>query len=133
MVQKVFEQRRVQDGLELKFLSGDRSTDDGENSRSDHRTDAERSEAGPTQGLLQALFGILRIGDELVNVLFAEELCAQSPPSPFEREKTLPCAVLPRNHLVHWRGTLWNHNRSSRPIEDSRNVPAAFSRRNPGS
>src|SRR5260370_12388306 len=47
MVDEVFEERGVKDRGRLKLLTGDRSADNGEDSRTNDRADAERSQTQP--------------------------------------------------------------------------------------
>src|SRR5579862_939902 len=81
MVDEIFKQRSIQNRAELHFLARDRSADHGENSRANHCTDAERRQADRPKRLLQPFVGLLRIGDQLVDVFGAEDLCTQSAPS----------------------------------------------------
>ena len=73
VVNKILEQRRVEDGRSLEFLSGDSCANDGENAGADYSADAERSEAQPAEGLFQPEFGAFTIGNELVNILATEK------------------------------------------------------------
>ena len=81
MINQIFEQRRVQDGTELQFLPSDCRTDNRENSGANHRANSQRRQAKPAQRFLELPFRILRFRYELVDILRAEKLCAQSPPS----------------------------------------------------
>ena len=74
MVNQIFQKRSVQDRLELKLLACDGRADHSENSRADDRADSERSKTQPAERFLQAFFGFLRFGDELVYVFLAEKL-----------------------------------------------------------
>src|SRR6266702_3456307 len=65
MVNQILQQRRVEDGRGLKFLSGDRGANDSENSGADHRADAKRGEAEPAQGFFQPEFGAFTMGNEM--------------------------------------------------------------------
>ena len=124
VVDQVFEQGRVQNGFELEFLAGDGGADHGENAGADHGADAERSKAQPAESFLQALLGVLRVGDQLVNALGAEKLCAQSPPSLCQRKKLY---LAPR-----FRATLMQARRL-RQLEVRVAFQQASSRRNPES
>ena len=73
MMNEVLQQRCVEDGRGLKFLSGDSGANDGEDAGTDDRANAERGETEPAQRFFQTEFGAFAIGDELVNVLAAEE------------------------------------------------------------
>ncbi len=70
---EIFEERGVEDGGGLEFLSSDGGSDDGEDARADDGTNAERSEAQPAKRLLKAKLGAFAIGNELVNILATEE------------------------------------------------------------
>src|SRR5579862_9441500 len=87
MVDQVFQQRSVQHGAGFEFLARNGRSDDGEDSRTDHCSDSKRGEAEPAEGFLEAFFGSIGVGDELVDALGAEKLWVQSPPSPCDRRK----------------------------------------------
>jgi len=87
MVDEIFEQGRVEDGLELEFLAGNGRANDGEDAGADDRADAERGQTQRPERLLEALLGVLRVGDQFVDALGTEKLCAQSAPSPCKRKK----------------------------------------------
>ena len=70
---QVFEQRSVEDGRGLEFLSGDGSADDGENAGANDSADAERSKAKPAERFLEAGFWIFRVGDKFVDTFAAKE------------------------------------------------------------
>jgi len=70
-------QRRVQDGRSVKLLAGDGGTNNGEDAGADDCADAQRGQRPWTEGLSQPMFGLLRVGDQLVNGLAREELVRQ--------------------------------------------------------
>ena len=70
-------QRGVQDRRGIELLSGDRGADDGEDAGANHRADTQRGERPRAERLLQPMFRLLRLGDQLVNGLAREELVRQ--------------------------------------------------------
>ena len=73
----VVEQRRVEDGRGIELLPGNGGADDGEDAGADDRADAQRGERPGAERLLEAMLGLLRFGDQLVDGLAAEELVRQ--------------------------------------------------------
>src|SRR5215467_3673417 len=80
MVQKIVEQRRVEDRRGIELLPGNGGPNDREDSGTDHRADAESSKRPWPEGLLQAHLGVFRFGDQLVDGLGGEELRQASAP-----------------------------------------------------
>src|ERR1700684_2955225 len=98
MVNQIFEQRRIQDRTELKFLPSDSRTDDREDARTNHRTDSERRQAQPAQRFLELLVRIFRIRNQPIDILGAEKLCAQSSASGRKPEESTCCHASAQHH-----------------------------------
>ena len=77
MTDEVVEERRVQDRGGVELLTGDGGSHNCEDSRADHRADAESGQRNWAEGFLQSAFGVFRIGDQLIDGLAAEELVIQ--------------------------------------------------------
>ncbi|HEX4030508.1 MAG TPA: hypothetical protein VHX20_09095 [Terracidiphilus sp.] len=60
-------QRRVKHARGVEVLTGYGGANDGEDARANDRADAQRRERPWPEGLLQAMFGRVRIPDELVD------------------------------------------------------------------
>ncbi len=73
----VVRKRAVQNGCGIEFLTGDGRPYDGEDAGANDRADAEPGERPRPQRLLQPVFRLLRLGDQLVNGLACEELVRQ--------------------------------------------------------
>src|SRR5215469_16802743 len=97
MMNQIFEQGGVQDRLHLQLLPRNRRSDHRENSGPDYRPDAERGQAQPAQRFLQPLLGVLRVSDQLVDALAAENLRLQIVTFPDASRSTLTPAALPCN------------------------------------
>ncbi len=74
MVDQVFQQRRIEHRGELQLDAGDGCSDHGEDAGADDGADTQGSQADPAQRLLQAALGTLRIGNQPVDILDAEQL-----------------------------------------------------------
>ena len=70
---QIIQQRRIKDGGSIELLPGDGGADDGENSRADHRADAERSQRNRARGSSSAALGLFGVGDQLVDGFAAEQ------------------------------------------------------------
>ena len=70
-------ERRVQNRRGVEFLSGDCGADNGEDAGADDGADAQRGQRPGAERLLQPMFRLLRLGDQLVNGLAREELVRQ--------------------------------------------------------
>ncbi len=77
VVHQVIEQRRVQNRGGVKLFSRDGSADHGENSRTDHRADAQRGQRPGSERFLQTVLGKLRVADQLIDRLGCEQLLSQ--------------------------------------------------------
>ena len=73
MVNQVLQQRRIQDGGSLEFLASDGRADNGEDTGSDDRADAQGGEADPAQRFFQAEFRVFTVRNQLVDVLATEK------------------------------------------------------------
>ena len=73
----VIRERAVQDGGCVEFLPGDRGADNGEDAGADDCADAESGERPRPERLLEPMFRLLRVGDQLVNGLARENLFRQ--------------------------------------------------------
>ena len=71
------EQRRLEDGMELERLARRRRAGEDENPRADNRPNAERRERPRAETLPEAVLGLVRLGDQLVNALGREQLAGQ--------------------------------------------------------
>jgi hypothetical protein len=69
----------IEDRGGIELLAGDGRADYGEDARTDDGSYAERSERDGPERLLEARFGILRLGNELVDGLTTKNLRRQSP------------------------------------------------------
>jgi len=58
----------------IEFFAGDGGANDCKNSGADDCADAERGERPGAEGLFEAVLGVLRIQNELVNGLTREQL-----------------------------------------------------------
>ena len=85
MVDEVFQQRCVQDRLDLHLLPSDGRADDGEDAGTDDGADSEGGQAKPPEGFLQFYFGIFGVRQKLIDTLTVEELGSHSY-SPFASE-----------------------------------------------
>ena len=77
VVHQVIEQRSVQDGGGIKLLARDGGADYGENSRTDHRADAQRGQRPGAKRFLETVLGELRVADQLVDRFGCEQLLSQ--------------------------------------------------------
>jgi hypothetical protein len=87
------QQRRLQQRIVRQIFTGGGSARNNKNARADDGADAQRRQADPAQSLAQTAFGILGVGQELVNVLRAEKLLVQISP---------PCKT-PKLYREHWQ------------------------------
>src|ERR1700678_2873328 len=77
MVNQVIQQRGVQNRGGIKLFACDGRADHGKDSRTDHRTDAERGKRPGSEGFLQTVLGKLRVADQLVDRFGREQLLSQ--------------------------------------------------------
>ena len=77
VVNQVIEQRRVQDRGCIKFFARDRSSDHGENTRTNDRPDAQRGERPGAKRFLQTVLGEFRVADQLIDRFSCEQLLSQ--------------------------------------------------------
>jgi hypothetical protein len=70
-------ERAVQDGWCIELLARDRGADDSEDAGADDGADAESGERPRPERLLEPMFRLLGVGDQLVNGLACEELVRQ--------------------------------------------------------
>jgi hypothetical protein len=77
MVQDVGSQGRIEYTRSCAFTTRNRRSDNGENSRTDNGADAQSGQRPRTEGLFQAVFGILRVQYQLVDGLAAQQLACQ--------------------------------------------------------
>src|SRR5271166_989489 len=121
-MQEHIEKRGFQQGRELDGFARGSRAGEHEDAAADDGAHAQRGEAKPAEGFLQPSFGLVGVGDELIDTLRTEKLWVQSPPSASDQEKL---------YLVRqFRATA---RRPLRRIAGWRSVPPAFSGRNPGS
>ena len=73
-VDQQIEHLGVQDGGRFEVLARRRGAGENKNSRADNGADAERRQRPGAEGLLEAMLGLVRIGDQLVDGLAAEQL-----------------------------------------------------------
>jgi hypothetical protein len=71
-------QRRVQDRRGIELLACDGGPDHGEDAGPNDRANAQGGQRPRAKGLLQPMFRLLRLGDQLVNRLAREELVRQN-------------------------------------------------------
>jgi hypothetical protein len=74
---KVIEQRRIQDRRGVKLFARDGGTDHGENPRTNNRADPECSERPGAERFLQRVLGKFRVADQLVDRFGCEQLLPQ--------------------------------------------------------
>src|SRR5208283_180980 len=77
MVHDVVSQWRVEDGRGVELLPGDGRSDDRENTGANDCADAEGGQRPRAERLLETMFRLFRLGDQLVNGLAREELMRQ--------------------------------------------------------
>ena len=63
--------------MELERLARRRRAGEDENPRADNRPNAERRERPRAETLPEAVLGLVRLGDQLVNALGREQLAGQ--------------------------------------------------------
>jgi hypothetical protein len=77
VIYQVIEQRRVQDRGGIKLFSRDSGADHGENSRTNHRADAQRGQRPGSERFLQTVLRKLRVADQLIDRFGCEQLLSQ--------------------------------------------------------
>jgi len=77
VVHDVVSQWRVEDGRGVELLPGDGRSDDGENAGANDCADAEGGQRPRAERLLEPVFRLFRLGDQLVNRLARKELVRQ--------------------------------------------------------
>jgi hypothetical protein len=73
----------MQNGGSFEMLSGSSRTRKDEDSRADDCADAQRRQRPGAKGLLEAVLGLLGLGDQPVDGLAAEKLTRGSAPARF--------------------------------------------------